>query len=306
MTQQAFDDLRGFDFDEADVHLWVFKRSMTAAKYVANYLRTDADLNAALKGFAIHEKERITEWAPYTYLAQTHENGCLSVEVDQTNFHLLKILVDRPEAEHAIGDVKKLRGVVGYVVKFSHNGRTVYATRRSPTTWTSAYRKKGVVNVFFKNGQLSAVKGDEFTLEPNFDLFCLDNSILIANKAGFEQVMQYRMGYVAAFGELQQQQQFVSLFTDLQPLIDHVGTNSTHLRRMAVIQEKCLYAQPGFMDAVQQVNTKRQWGIQFDAHNRIIPTANTASLIMKILLDQRLLSEITQIMYDVPEGIRVQ
>lgn len=305
MTQEAFDGLQAFDFDNADVHLWVFKRSTTAAKYTAHYLRTDDDLNAALKTFANHEKQRITEWKPYNYLAQTNENGCLSVGVDETNFGLLKGLVDLPEAEHAVNDIKKLRGVAGYLVKFTHNGETVYAARRSPTTWRPAYKKKGVINVFFRNGELSAVQGEEFTLEPNFDLFCLGESILIANKSGFESVMQYRTGYVAAFGELQQQPQFVALFTNLQPLVDHVGTNSTHLRRMAVIHEKNLYANAGFMTAVQQVNAKRQWGIQFDGNNRIIPTAETAALILKILLDQRLLSEITQIMYDVPDGVPV-
>lgn len=306
MTQEAFDGLRAFDFDNADVYLWVFKRSTTAAKYTAYYVRTDDDLNATLKTFASQEKERITEWAPYNYLAQANENGCLSVGVDETNFGPLKGLVDLPEAERAVNDIRKLRGAAGYLVKFVHNGTTVYAARRSPTTWKPAYKKKGVINVFYHNGELSAVQGDEFTLEPNFDLFCLDDSILIANKVGFESVMQYRTGYVTAFGGLQHQPQFVALFTNMQPLIDHVGTNSMHLRRMAVIQEKHLYQNAGFMAAVQQVNAARNWGIQFDGNNRIVPTPETAALILKILLDQRLLSEITQIMYDVPDGVPVQ
>jgi len=305
MTQEAFEGLQAFDFDNADVYLWVFKRSTTAAKYVAHYVRTDDDLDAALKAFANHEKERITECTPYNYLAQTNENGCLSVGVDETNFGLLRALVDLPEAEHAVNDTRKLRGTVGYLVKFVHIGTTVYAARRSPNTWRPAYKKKGVLNVLFRDGELSAVQGDEFTLEPNFDLFCLGNSILIANKSGFESVMQYRSGYIAAFGELRQQPQFIALFTDMQPLIDHVGTNSTHLRRMAVVQEKSLYANPGFMAALQQVNANRNWGIIFDANNRIVPTPETAATILKVLLDQRLLSEITQIMYDVPDGIPI-
>ncbi|RCS28774.1 DUF4868 domain-containing protein [Rhodanobacter denitrificans] len=305
MTKEAFDSLQAFDFDNADVHLWVFKRSTTAAKYIANYVRTDDELDSAMRTFAKHEKGRITEWSPYNYLAQTNENGCLSVGVGETNFGLLKELVDRPEADWAVNDIKRLRGTVGYLVKFVHGGKTVYAARRSPNTWRPAYKKKGVINVLFQNGELSAVQGDEFTLEPNFDLFCLDDSILIANKGGFESVMQYRSGYVVAFGDLQQQQQFVALFTDIQPLIDHVGTNSTHLRRMAVVQEKSLYANPGFIAAVQQVNANRNWGIVFDASNRIVPTPETAAVILKILLDQRLLSEITQIMYDVPDGVPV-
>lgn len=304
MTQEALEGFRAFDFDNASVLLWVFKRSTTAAKYVAHYVRTDDNLNTALKGFANREKERITECAPYSYLAQTNESGCLSVGVDETNFGLLKALVDLPEAEHAVDGTKKLRGTVGYLVKFVHNGTTVYAARRSPTTWTPAYRRRGVLSVLFQNNELSVIQGDEFTIEPNFDLFCYGDRILVANKGGFESVMQYRSGYIAAFGELRQQPEFVALFTDMQPLIDHVGTNSMHLRRMAVIQEKNLYGNPGFMAALKQVNAARNWGIEFD-ENRIVPTAGTAGLILKILLDQRLLSEITQIMYDVPDGIPV-
>jgi hypothetical protein len=306
MTQEALDGLQSFDFDNSDVYLWVFKRSTSVAKYTAYFVRTDDALNATLKMFANKEKERITEWAPYNYLAQTNENGCLSVGVDQTNFGLLKGLVDLPEMEHAVNDIKRLRGAVGYLVKFVRNEVTVYAARRSPTTWKPAYKKKGVINVFYHNGELSAVQGDEFTLEPNFDLFCLDGSILIANKGGFESVMQYRTGYVDAFGELQHQPQFTALFTNMQPLIDHVGTNSTQLRRMAVVQEKHLYDNPGFITAVQKVSARYGWGIQFDGNNRIVPTPDTAALILKILLDQRLLSEVTQIMYDVPDGVRVQ
>lgn len=305
MTQQAFDGLRGFDFDNSDVFLWVFKRSSKEAKFSAYYVRTDDELDSTLKAFARKERDRITEWAPYNYLAQPNENGCLSVGLNETNFGLLKELVDRPEVDWAVENIKQLRGTVGYLVKFVWDDQVVYAARRSPTTWKAAYKKKGVINVLFQNGELSAIQGNEFTLEPNFDMFCIDDGILIAHKGGFESVMQYRSGYVSAFAELQQQAEFSALFTDMQPLIEHVGQNSTHLRRMAVVQEKNLYGNPGFMAAVRQVSLTRQWGIQFDENNRIIPTPETAALILKILLDQRLLSEITQIMYDVPDGVPV-
>ncbi|CEG17985.1 hypothetical protein [Xanthomonas citri] len=45
--------------------------------------------------------------------------------------------------------------------------------------------------------------------------------------------------------------------------------------------------------------------MQFDKDGLIIPTKETAAVIMKLLLDQRLISEITAIMYDVPNGHRV-
>lgn len=305
MTEQALQELKDFDLETAEVFLWVFKRSSTVAKYSANYVRTDEALDEALRGFAHTERERITEWIPYGHLSQPTENGCLSVSIAETNFEALQGLVDRPEMEYAITELKRLKGSAGYLVKFVSDTKTLYALRRSPATWKTTYKKKGVVNTIFRNGELGAVEGVDFTIEPGFDLFAMDEALLVGNKRGFESMMQYRAGYVQAFGELQQMPEFVALFTDMAPLLEHVGQNGTHLRRMAVIQEKNFFADPNYLGALKAVCDKYQWGIGFDVGGRIVPTADTAAVIMKLLLDQRLVSEITQIMYDVPEGVPV-
>lgn len=305
MTQQALQKLSVFDLDGASVHLWVFKRSTTQAKFTASYVRTDKSLESALRGFASAERENVTEWIPYGHLAQPTENGCLSVSADETDFAALQELVDRPEVDHAVNELDKLKGAAGYLVKFVSDGATLYALRRSPTTWKPIYRKKGVVNTIFKNGELTAVEGVDFTIEPGFDLFALEEVLLVVNKRGFESMMKYRTGYVQAFGELRADPHFVGLFTDLTPLIEHVGQNGTHLRRMAVIQDKSLFLDPAYLSALRAVCAKYQWGVQFDTSGLIAPTVESAPVIMKLLLDQRLVSEITQIMYDVPDGVRV-
>lgn len=305
MTQQALQALQEFELDDSEVHLWVFKRSSKAERFSASYVRTDESLEAALRDFARAERAKMTEWIPYGHLAQSTDNGCLSVGANETDFLLLKELVDRPEVEHAVNQLDKLKNAVGYLVKFVGEEKTLYAVRRSPATWKPVYKKKGVVNTIFKDGELTAVEGVDFTIEPGFDLFALDDALLVSNKRGFESMMQYRTGYVQAFSQLTDEPGFVALFTDLTPLIGHVGQNGTHLRRMAVIQEKALYADTGYLEALRQVCAKYQWGVQFDASGLIIPTVETAPVIMKLLLDQRLVSEITQIMYDVPDGVRV-
>ncbi|MCU1186736.1 DUF4868 domain-containing protein [Stenotrophomonas maltophilia] len=305
MTEQALQALQQFDLEASAVHLWVFKASTKAERFSAHFVRTDPSLDEALRNFASSERERMTEWVPYGHLAQPTENGCLSVAVQDTDFGLLKGLVDRPEVEHAVDELSKLKNAAGYLVKFVDDGKTLYALRRSPTTWKPTYKKKGVVNTIFRNGELTAVEGVDFTIEPGFDLFALDDALLVANKRGFESMMKYRSGYVQAFGELQGQPEFVALFTDVGPLVEHVGENGTHLRRMAVIQDKALYIDPNYLPALRAVCGRHGWGIQFDAGGLIIPTKETAPVIMKLLLDQRLVSEITQIMYDVPDGVRV-
>ncbi|MGD4999428.1 DUF4868 domain-containing protein, partial [Xanthomonas citri pv. citri] len=87
------------------------------------------------------------------------------------------------------------------------------------------------------------------------------------------------------------------------------GTRKFHFWRQltcgGITQERKLYDNPRYLGALREVCEKYQWGVQFDKDGLIIPTKETAAVIMKLLLDQRLISEITAIMYDVPNGHRV-
>lgn len=300
-----FQSLRSFDFANSTPHLWVFKDSSSAARFRAFYVQTEGGLNTQLKDFIATEIERITEHTPYTYISQTNENSCLSIDPASTDFPQLKALVDRLESEHRITDAKDLKGAKGYVVKFTSNGTTVYAVKRSTSTWKTSYPKK-YINMIFSNGELSGVEDNSFAIEKNFDFYVINNTIFIANKRGFESAMQHRTAYVQAFTQLQQTPAFSGLFSDITPIIEYVGTNSIQLRRMAVIEEKGVYSRPNFIPTLQRVNTSRNWGINFDpANNTIIPCETTASTIINVLLDHRLMSEITDNIYDVPDATQV-
>jgi hypothetical protein len=75
---------------------------------------------------------------------------------------------------------------------------------------------------------------------------------------------------------------------------------------MAVVEQKALYANPNFLPALQAVSNARGWGLNFDAHtNRLVPCEQTARTILQVLLDHRLLSEVTQNIYDVPDAVPV-
>ncbi len=92
----------------------------------------------------------------------------------------------------------------------------------------------------------------------------------------------------------------------MQTLIDYVGTNSIQLRRMAVVEQKALSANPNFLTTLQAVSDARDWGLNFDPHsNQLIPCEQTARTILQVLLDHHLLSEVTQNIYDVPDTVPV-
>jgi len=303
--QADFDALRAFNFGNSTVLLWVFKKNTTALKYKALHVPIDPALKGSLIQFIQGEMNRISEFSPYSHISQTNENSCLSANEVGTDFGALKALVDRPEPENVLSGIADLKGVDGYVVKYSNEAGTVYAVKRSTTSWKAAYSKK-FINMIFRNGELSAIENNAFSIERNFDFYCFNSTLFIANKRGFESTLRYNSGYVTAFTSLQTAPAFSSLFTNLQPLVQYVGSNSMHLRRMATIEEKNLYNQPGFITRFQAVSTQRNWGINFDPQTgRIIPCAQTAKVIMQVLLDHRLVSEITNSTYDVPDAVRV-
>lgn len=297
-----FKSLKAFDFDSSNPHLWVFKDSSTSARFRTFYVQTDGDLNSKLKEFVKKEIDRITEHSPYTYISQNNENSCLTLDPSSTDFAKLKVLVDRIETEHRISDSKDLKGAKGYVVKFVLDGVTVYAIKRSASSWKTSYPKK-YINMIFSNGELSAVENNSFSIEKSFDFYVIGNTAFIANKRGFESVMKYREEYVAAFSQLQSSPSFSNLFSDLSPIIEYVGSNSIQLRRMAVIEEKGIYNRPNFIQTLQRVSSARGWGINFDpTNNTIIPCSESVKVIMQVLLDHRLMSEITDNIYDVPDA----
>uniref|UniRef100_Q0HRT6 DUF4868 domain-containing protein n=1 Tax=Shewanella sp. (strain MR-7) TaxID=60481 RepID=Q0HRT6_SHESR len=300
-----FNLLKAFDFINATPHLWVFKDSNSPVKFRAFYVQTENGLNQKFKLFVNREIARITEHSPYSYIAQTNENSCLTLDSTITNFSSLKILVDRLETEHRIDDSKDLEGASGYVVKFVLGGVTVYGIKRSNSAWKTSYPKK-YINMIFTNGELSGLEDKSFSIEKNFDFYVINNTAFIANKRGFESSMKYREAYENAFVQLQSNPDFSSLFTHLEPIVNYVGTNSIQLRRMAVIESKGIYSRPNFLLNLVRVNAARGWGLNFDSgNNTIIPCENTVGTILQVLLDHRLMSEITNNIYDVPDAVQV-
>lgn len=303
--QTTFNTFKSFDFLQSTIYLWVFKRSATPQKFKAFFVQTDIILNSLLKDIFKKELERITEFTPYTYLAETNENSCLTLEIGGSDFEHLKTQIDRPEPECAVRSIKDIKGSEGYVVKFIHNSQTIYAIKRSNGNWKTGYPKK-FINIVFKNGELSATEDNGFSIEKSFDFYCLNDKLFVASKRSFESSMAHRSAYARAFTDIQQSAEFSALFTTMQPLIDHVGNNSIQLRRMAVVEQKSLYAHPDFLPVLRTVSMTRGWGLNFDAStNQLIPCINTVKIILQVLLDHRLLSEVTQNMYDVPDATQI-
>jgi len=297
-----FIDWRELDYDNSTVQLWVFKKSTTSAKFRAWHVRTDEEVESLFRNAIKSEVSRITEKVTYNHLSQNNENSCLEHSLEESD-GLIALLqaVDAPETENTDAQLKQLKGAVGYLVKFQSGDQTVYAVRKTAPTWKPAVRNK-LINAIFVNGELSAVPDESFTFDSYFDFYCLNETIFIASKRAYESTVADKKAYRQSFDNLTVDPEFLSVFADVNPLKEYVGQNSMQLRRMTVIQQKALYRTPGFSARVKFVSETRDWGINFDQNGKIAVCQDTAKVVIQVLLDHRLLSEVTETIYDVPDA----
>lgn len=297
-----FSDWRELDYDNSTVQLWVFKKSTTPARFRAWHVRTDEEVENLFRNTIKSEVSRITEKVTYNHLSQNNENSCLEHSLEESD-GLIALLqaVDVPEAENTDAQLKQLKGAVGYLVKFQSGGQTAYAVRKTPPTWKPAVRNK-LINAIFVNGELSAVPDESFTFDSYFDFYCLNETIFVASKRAYESTVADKKAYKRSFDDLTVDPEFLSVFSDIEPLKIYVGQNSMQLRRMTVIQQKALYRSPGFLDRVKFVSEARHWGINFDQNGKIVLCQDTAKIVIQVLLDHRLLSEVTERTYDVADA----
>lgn len=298
-------DFKGVGIDAAEISLWVFKKRADISgnageiKYSAYWVKIADAVKIELRKVIKRFQDDYVEVEGYTLLAQNNENSFLGVEVDETNFDKLKILVERPPEEHQATNEKQLNNAVGYVVRASTPGSVLYGVKKTAANWKTK-RTKSLMNLIFREQELDIEDNPAFSLDRSFDFFVFSDHVLVPNKAAFESLLSYKASYKTAFIQLQVEPIFSGLFTDMQPLISYVGSNSIHLRRMATIQNKGLYQDVNFLARLRQVNQQKGWSIQFHPDGRIHPTEETIKVIMQVLLDHRLYSELSLNTYDVP------
>jgi hypothetical protein len=296
--EQALADCKGFGLDDGVLSLWVFKKRPTGG-YSASSIDVTDGLAAELKSIISTALEVRTEVDDYSLVAQPNEVSCLHVGTDETSFAELKALLDAPAEEHRIAGERAFKNISGYVIRVRSGQRVLYCVRQVTDAWKTR-KARSVINVVLRANRLELVEDRSFTIAKTLDFFVLDNDILIVGKRAFEALLTYKIEYTHSFIALQADPAFMGCFTDMAPLVVHVGTNTMHLRRMAVIQQKGNYANPDYMQRLRDVNLQEGWNITFDAAGRIVATEETMRAIMQVLLNHRLHSKLSLTTFDVP------
>jgi Domain of unknown function (DUF4868) len=293
-------ELQAYDLAGADVSVWVFKTSANDGhpKFNGHWVGITEDLTAGLRAAVRSNLERITETLEYGILAQNNEGSCLTIMSDETYIHLIVAQVANETQVHKVRSVKDLANSKFCVAKFVHDGKTLLAVRKTDSTW-STRRASSLVKMVYVDDELDVDNKPTFAIRPDFDFFVLDDRVFIRSKPNFESVLAYKAGHEAAFKTLKAEAEFAGIFADLRPLTTYVGSNKIHLRRAVAIQQKGHYKGPNFMNRLRAEHKNMNLAIVFDENGLIVPTVESGSDIFRALLDHRLNSRLTSLMYDV-------
>lgn len=297
------DNLKAFDVDNAEITLWVFKKSSSQGDIVftGRWLETSDALNNALKETVNSSITGIDEIIEYGLLTENHESSALRIDKDETHAErMLASCADIANPSKKINTVKHIENAAFYVIQFVDNTSVLYAVRKTDSSWRTK-KSQSLINAIFKDNTLELNTQPEFSIAKFIDFFVLEEDITILHKKNFESTLMYKEAHKDDFIELQGDTEFQGVFSDLAPLITNVGENKIQLRRMAAIKQKAYYRSSTFMSNLKDKGSEFGLNLNFDEDGKIIPCDDTWRDIIKALLDHRLSSPFSQNVYDVPD-----
>lgn len=300
--------LTDFDIAGSGVTVWLFKKSGgvggAAPTFTGRWITIDAPVEDALKQAFMEARASIEEVNAYGILTQNNEGSALSISTIETHADLIIAQTANALPQRKVRNVKDVQNTKFYVVRMTSGASVLHAVRKTDASW-SGRRRSGFIDVMFRDEALELDAAPQFSISRHVDFFIIDDTILIKDKGHFESILSHRQAHVDDFAALRTEALFVALFTDLAPLVDYVGSNRIQLRRVCAIRQKGHYLDQGFIGRLRQHHAQYGLNLQFDANGRIAPTEGTCADIITALLDHRLSSAFSQIVYDVPDATQV-
>ncbi|MCB9992243.1 MAG: DUF4868 domain-containing protein [Hyphomicrobiaceae bacterium] len=298
------EELRALYLANAQVTLWTVKGptgpAAGAPDYSCRWVETDDDVDNALRETIASDLARIEEVLDYTLLAQNNEASGLTVPADETYANRLLAEVAEETQPRKVLNVKHLLNSKSYVAKFTVGDQITYAVSKTEPGWKTK-KAHSVRDVFFQDHQLAIDERPHFELSRTFDFIILGDEVLILDKNAFESVLRHKAAQREDFATLQAEQDFLDAFVDIAPIVAYVGDNKIQLRRACAIRMKGHYRDPDFMQHLRDNQGEYGFAIAFDGDGKIIATPETCQQIMKALLDHRLKSGFSGMVYDVQD-----
>lgn len=111
----------------------------------------------------------------------------------------------------------------------AHGNDLFYCACKLPSDWQVKKRKQRISLVLREN-RLNLADDETLAVTTTFDFFALNGNILVGNRTNSESLLEYKETYISSFAQLQADAILQSVFSYTTLLIQHVGSNTMHLR----------------------------------------------------------------------------
>jgi hypothetical protein len=301
------DDLKAFNVPASTLSLWAFKKSGAAGvvpTFTGRWIETTDGLDAALKSTVSASIADLEETLEYGLLAENNEASALTIDSVETHAGLITDASGAETDQLKVTTLKHIRNAKFVAIKLTHGDNVLYAMSRTNSSWQTK-AAKSCIPVVFSDERLTLNEDPSFDIPKSVDFFVLSDKVLIQHKRHFESLLNFSEAHQADFTELQEEPEFLSAFSDIAPIVAHVGTNRIHLRRACAIKSKGHYKDAAFMARLRARHAEFGLALQFDGEGKIVPTPETIRDVFIALLDHRLASGFSTKIYDVPNTVPI-
>lgn len=270
-------------------------------KYALKFVRTEDKVDRKLNDIVKRVSSSATKVESYDYESQELEEGEMQIiSAGQTSFPDLLQVINDSDSENDVAETEDdLTKAKGYAIIIRKSEAIVaIGYKILPENW-KLKKKRGLIPLLFHEQEFKDLEDKPvFSISPSVDFLFFNDNIYIVSKKNFEIALNFRLGMLKKAEEFYTQLNSMHLVDDIQAIKELIGDNMRFLRKIASIQKNRHYQNTEFMANLKKVNEKRKWGLEFQGEKVIIKAENI-SVILTVLNNKRLLSEITQETFDV-------
>lgn len=308
-NNEALQNLKQFNFVSSDVGLVIvreYKRER-ASRYTLKYVKTDDSLQMKLRGIVSRQVQQANTIEDYSFdCPEPEEDQVRTISSVGTDFNvILDRLSDLDPEQDTIEGLDELVSAKAYIIVFRDQaGIKVAAFRTLPENW-KLRKSKGLIPLLFKENRFEDLEDDNiFSISNSVDFIYFQDLLFVLSKSGFERGLNFREGLLSRADELYAEAAQLRIFVNLDLLRDRVGNNLRYLRKLAIILDLGHFRESSFLSRMESLSTEKGWGVEFNG-GQILLTEGTLDVVLTILQNKRLHSEITYDDFDVDHATPV-
>lgn len=295
--------LKAVNLSRANVSLAIVKeyKRDRISHYDVQYVQIDDSLERRLRSIVLRKIESSNTVEEYAYdCPEPEEDEVRGIEYSSTDFFKIheKLVTLNPE-EDIIEDVDELIKAKAYLIILrDREGIQVVGFKTLPENWKMR-KSKGLIPLLFDENRFKDLEDDNvFSISSSIDLMYFKEILFILSKKEFEHGLNFREGMIAGAKEMYAEVEQLDLFVNMDLLTSKVGNNQRYLRKIATIKNLGHYRNPNFLKRMNQLSQQKGWDVQFQ-NGQIVFTDETIDVILTILQNKRLHSELTDEDFDV-------